>query len=153
MALVRFRNGHPAADIFGFGDTFEKLFNDNFASPAIFGKDCPTCNVVVDVVEDEKGYTLKAEVPGIKKEEISVEVNDGVLVISGEKKEEKEEKNRVFHRVERRYGKFQRSFYLPDGVVADNITAAYKDGILELRIPKQEEAPKPEAKKIAIEEA
>ena len=91
---------------------------------------------LVDIVEDDKEYLIKAEIPGIKKEEIKVGVQDDVLTISGERKYEKEEKDKKFHRVERAYGSFARSFTLPEDSDGDKINAEFKDGILNVRLPK-----------------
>ena len=91
---------------------------------------------LVDIAEDEKEYLIKAELPEIKKNEIRVTVENGVLIISGERKFEKEEKGRKFHRVERGYGSFVRSFDLPDDADADKVNAEFKDGLLTVHIAK-----------------
>ncbi len=91
---------------------------------------------LVDIVEDDKEYLIKAEIPGRKKEEIKVGVQDDVLTISGERKYEKEEKDKKFHRVERAYGSFARSFTLPEDSDGEKINAEFKDGILNVRLPK-----------------
>ena len=97
---------------------------------------CPT----VDVVESEKNYEIVAEVPGLKKDEIHIAVEDGYLILSGEKKQENESKDKNYHRIERSYGKFERSFLLPKEVNAEAIKANYKNGILRVEIPKTEKA-------------
>jgi HSP20 family protein len=98
----------------------------------------------VDITEDSKEYTVKAELPGLSKENVKVAVEDGVLSISGERKEEKEEKDKKYHRVERSYGSFRRSFTLPEGTSGEKVTAEFKDGILKVHLPKDETAkPKP----------
>lgn len=94
----------------------------------------------VDVVENNEAYVIKAELPGISKNDVKITLHENVLTIKGEKKQEKEEKDRNFHRVERSYGSFERSFTLPSGVKDDKIEAAYKDGILTITLPKAEEA-------------
>lgn len=99
---------------------------------------------LVDITEDEKEYLIKAELPEIKKEEVKVSVENGVLSISGERKVEKEEKNRKYHRVERAYGRFERGFTLPEGADGTKITAEFKDGVLKVHLPKAESA-KPKA--------
>lgn len=94
----------------------------------------------VDVYENEGGYVLKADLPGMSKEDIKIDVNDGTLTIKGEKKlEEKTEKDN-YVRVERSYGTFMRSFTLTDDVDTENIEATYKDGVLEITLTKKEEA-------------
>lgn len=95
---------------------------------------------LVDIAEDEKEYMVKVELPEIKKDQVKVTVDDGVLSISGERKFEKEEKNKKYHRIERSYGSFLRSFSLPDGADGAKINAEFKDGVLVVRVPKTETA-------------
>lgn len=90
----------------------------------------------VDILEDEKEYTVKAELPEVKKEEIKVLVRDHTLSITGERKAEKEEKGKKYHRIERTYGSFERSFTLPDEADADKVTSEFKDGVLKVHLPK-----------------
>jgi HSP20 family protein len=94
----------------------------------------------VDIAEDDKEYTIKAELPGVNKEDVKVTVDGGLLSITGERKSEKEEKDKKYHRIERSYGSFMRSFTLPEGTASDKIAAEFKDGILKLRLPKDEKA-------------
>jgi HSP20 family protein len=93
---------------------------------------------LVDVSEDEKGYLIKAELPEVKKEAVKVTLENGVLTISGERKFEQEEKNKRYHRVERAYGTFLRSFTMPDDAEAEEVTAEFRDGVLQVRIAKTE---------------
>jgi HSP20 family protein len=95
---------------------------------------------LVDITEDDKEYLIKAELPEIKKEEIKVTVENGVLVLSGERKFEKEEKGRKYHRIERAHGSFVRSFNLPDDADVDKVNAEFKDGMLQVHITKSESA-------------
>ena len=95
---------------------------------------------LVDVSEDEKEYLIKAELPEVKKEDVKVSVDNGMLTLSGERKFEKEEKGKKYHRVERAYGSFTRSFSLPDGADTQKITADFKDGLLHVHLPKSEAA-------------
>ncbi len=95
---------------------------------------------LVDITEDEKEFLIKAELPEVKKEEVKVSVQDGVLTISGERKYEKEEKGKKYHRVERAYGSFARSFALPDDADAEKVAGEFKDGILKVHVPKSEKA-------------
>jgi len=94
----------------------------------------------LDVVEETNQYVLKLDLPGINKEDIKVSVENGVLTIEGERKSENEEKDKQFHRVERRYGRFVRTLNLGTGVDNSKIHAAYKDGVLQLSVPKLEAA-------------
>jgi HSP20 family protein len=96
----------------------------------------PDWHPSVDVSETAEGYLIQAELPQVKKEDIKVTVDKGVLRISGERKQEREEKDKRFHRVERSYGSFLRSFALPDDVDADHIQADVKDGVLSVKINK-----------------
>jgi HSP20 family protein len=106
----------------------------------------------VDVVDKEKAYEITAELPGMDESNIDVKLSDGTLTITGEKKDEKEEKKKDYYLSERRYGSFQRSFRVPAGVDADKIDANFKNGVLTVTLPKTAEAQKSE-KKIAIKKA
>lgn len=93
---------------------------------------------LVDVEESDKEYTIKAELPEVKKENVKVELENGSIRISGERKLEKEEKGLRFHRIERSYGSFERSFTLPEGTERKNVSAEFKDGLLKVHLPKGE---------------
>lgn len=95
---------------------------------------------VVDITEDDKEYLISAELPEIKKEEIKITVENGVLILSGERKRESEEKGKKFHRVERAYGTFVRTFALPDNANANQVNAQFKDGLLKIHVGKSEAA-------------
>jgi HSP20 family protein len=98
----------------------------------------------VDIEETDKEYLVKAELPEMKKEQVKVEMLDGVLSIEGERKQEKEEKGKRFHKVERSYGKFVRQFGMPPEVDAAKVQAEFKDGVLNVHLPKiATEKPKP----------
>ena len=92
---------------------------------------------LVDITEDEKEYIIKTELPEVKKEDVKVAVENGLLTIVGERRFEKEE-NKKYHRVERAYGRFVRSFIVPDSVDADKVSAEFKDGVLQVHLPKSE---------------
>ncbi len=94
----------------------------------------------LDLYETDQELVVKVELPGVKKENIEVSIRDNNLHIKGEKREEKEEKTETYHRVERVYGKFERVLPLPTYVKVDAAKAEFKDGVLEIRIPKAEEA-------------
>lgn len=102
---------------------------------------------LVEITEDDKEFLVKAELPGLKKEDVKVTVEAGVVTISGERKTEKEEKTRKYHRVERAYGKFERSFALPDDADGAKVSADFKDGVLQVRLPKAE---KPASKALDV---
>ncbi|MCW1916692.1 Hsp20/alpha crystallin family protein [Luteolibacter sp. GHJ8] len=95
---------------------------------------------VVDIIEDEKEFLIKAELPEVQKENVRVTVDKGRLILSGERKFEKEESGKTYHRVERSYGNFLRSFNLPENADADKVEAEFKDGVLRVHLPKQEKA-------------
>lgn len=103
----------------------------------------------VDITEDEKEWVVKADLPDLKKEEVKVTVENGVLTFSGERKLEKEEKNKKFHRIERAYGAFVRSFTLPDGTDPAKVSAEFNAGVLTVHLPKSPEA-KPKAVEIKV---
>jgi len=95
---------------------------------------------LVDITEDDKEYLIKAELPEVKKDDVKVVVENGVLSISGERKFEKEENNKRYHRVERAYGSFTRSFTVPDDADDTKVVAEFKDGVLTVRLAKSEKA-------------
>ena len=100
--------------------------------------------LLADITEDDKEYLVKAELPEVKKDDVKVTVEEGVLRISGERKFEKEEKNKKYHRVERNHGSFLRTFTQPDVADGAKVSAYYKDAMLKVRLPKTAEA-KPKA--------
>lgn len=104
----------------------------------------------VDIFEEADNVVVKAELPGIKKEDIDVSMTDNVISISGEKKREEKVERKNYYREERSYGSFTRSFRLPAEVQTDKAKAGFKEGVLEIRIPKTEEAKKRE-KKVSID--
>ena len=93
----------------------------------------------MDLVEAEDHFVLKADLPGLTEADVSIEVQDGTLTISGERTAEHEQREKGWYRIERPFGSFNRSLTLPDGVEPDRIEASFKDGVLEVRIPKPEE--------------
>jgi HSP20 family protein len=94
----------------------------------------------VDITETDTAYLVKGEIPGVNKEDVKVNIEDGMLIMSGERKQEKEEKGKKFHRIERSYGSFMRSFRLPDNVDESAIKAEFKDGMLNVTLPKSAQA-------------
>jgi len=103
----------------------------------------------VDIVETPEGFQIKAELPEVKKDDVKISVDGGVLRIEGERKQEKEEKGKKYHRIERSYGSFLRTFTLPDNVDEGKVQAEFKDGILNVRLPKSEKA-KPRAIEVKV---
>jgi HSP20 family protein len=145
MELVRFE---PFAGFGNLRSVFNGLFDENLGrsstQPSV-SKWYPA----VDVLESKDSYLIRAELPGMKREDIKVEVKDGTLVLSGERKSEKPADGVEYRHVERVTAKFWRSFSLPETVKQDGIEATYKDGILEMRVPKAEEA-KPRQIEISV---
>jgi HSP20 family protein len=103
----------------------------------------------VDIIEDDKEWLLKADLPEVKKEDVKVTVEKGVLTITGERKFEKEEKDKRYHRIERSYGNFLRSFTLPDAADGSKVNAEFKDGVLKVHLPKGEQA-RPKAVEVKV---
>jgi|SRR5271157_2073411 HSP20 family protein len=144
-ALVRYET--PATSLSNLLDDF--LGNGIFNA---WDRDISLVNYPrVDIVEEKDTYKITADMPGLDKKDISVEVKNGVLAISGEKKEEKTERdrNRYYH-FERRFGSFRREFALPDHVDPDHVEAKYANGVLELTLRKTEAA-KPKAIEVKVE--
>ena len=94
----------------------------------------------VDIVEDDKEWVVKADLPEVKKEDVKITLEDGMLTITGDRKFEKEENGRKYHRVERGYGTFMRSFTLPDDADFNKVNAEFKNGLLTVHVPKSEHA-------------
>ena len=103
----------------------------------------------VDIYEDEHSFTLKLEVPGIEEKDIDIKLENSTLTVSGERKFEKQEEEKNFRRVERRYGSFVRSFTLPQTIDSESVTAEYDEGLLKIRLAKKAEA-KPKQIKISV---
>jgi HSP20 family protein len=144
-SLIRFQ---PA--VTSLSDIFDEALTGNFFSR--WNRELPeTAYPNVDIVESKDGFHIKADMPGLDKKDIKVEVENGVLTISGEKKEEKveQEKNHYYH-MERTYGSFCRSFKLPDNVSSENVDAKYVSGVLELTL-KKIEAAKPKSIEVKVE--
>jgi HSP20 family protein len=134
--LVKWQN--PARNLFNFNDV-DSVFDDFFNRGLINSTDTQI-SPRINVEENDNAWVISAELPGVDKNDVKVNYQDNVLTISGEKKFEKEDKNKNYHRVERSYGKFSRSLTINSAVVADKIDASYKDGVLNILLPKAEEA-------------
>lgn len=137
----------PFREISTLRDEVDRLFD------AFFGKQMERMREelwapAINVEETENEFIVKAELPGLKKEDIKLSLTEDGLVIFGERKFEKEEKGKTYHRIEMNYGKFERSVRFPVEVIPDKAKATYKDGILTVTVPKSE---KSKAKEIEIE--
>jgi HSP20 family protein len=146
MALARWT---PMRNVASFQDEMNRMFEQFFrgGTGEEAGWGVRPWAPPVDIYEIDDALVLKAELPGISKDDVSVEIHQNTLILRGQRKHEAEVKEDRYHRVERAYGTFQRSFVLPTLVDQEHVQATYKDGILELRLPKSEAA-KP--KRIAI---
>ena len=138
MAIVRF---DPFRELASMQDRINRIFGEAYRR----GDDDITMRAdwapAVDIFEnDQHEIVIKAEMPGLKKEDIHVTVHDGILTISGERKAEKDINEGTVHRTERFYGKFSRSVSLPSAVKSDKVLASYKDGVLTVEVPKADEA-------------
>jgi len=120
---------------------------DSFLNNRWFGESDVLWRPMADIIEKEQSYEIKVDVPGMKKDDINISIKDSILTLSGEKTEEHEEENRNFFRKERAYGKFERSFRVPQDIDPDSIKAKYEDGVLTVEVPKSE---KSKHKEIAI---
>lgn len=134
MNIVRF---DPFRELEAMTNRLNRLFDPSITrhdDPDDFGGWAPA----IDVEETDREYRIKADLPEVMKNDVKVNIENGVLTIEGERKQEKEEKNKKFHRVERAYGKFVRRLALPTEVDAQKVAAEFKDGVLNVRLPKAE---------------
>ena len=143
MALVRWE---PLRELNTIQGEVNRLFNTFFDTPVTAGV-ARRWLPAMDLVEGADHFVLRADLPGLSEEDVAIEVEDGVLTVSGERKAEHEENDEGYHRVERAYGSFSRSLTLPEGVDPDAVEASFDRGVLEVRIPKPEQR-KP--RKVAI---
>lgn len=140
------RRGDLFGDLTRMQQEMNRFFDDFFGdrqSEIMQGNWLPA----VDVSETESELVVRAELPGLSQNDIELNLQDNVLTLKGEKKQEQKEEKENYHRIERSYGSFSRSFTLPTTVKAEQIKATFKDGVLVISLPKSEEA---KAKKIAI---
>ena len=137
MTLVKF---NPTRDLLSIRDNFDRMVQDLFERRWDVSESMGELTPAVNIEENENEYIITAELPGVKKSDVKITFEDGALSISGEKKVENEDKKDNFHRIERRYGVFSRSFAIPTSIVVDKIDASFKDGVLKVVLPKAEEA-------------
>ncbi len=136
MKLTQISTWPPLGRLTDLREEIDRLFEAPLARTSEFLGWAPA----FDVYEEKDNFVVKAELPGMKKEDISVSLHDGNLIISGERKNEVKSEGAEVYRAERYVGKFQRSVSLPMPVIAGKVTAEYKDGILTVTLPKSEEA-------------
>jgi HSP20 family protein len=145
MTLIKWKNNSNPATQNMFSDFFNDFFNDSLLSRDYF-KSVPAVNIS----ERANDYLIEMAAPGFTKEDFKVNVENDVLTIAAEKKNEKKDENSRFTRKEFQYSSFSRTFTMPDHVEADKIGAEYKDGVLSLTLPKKEEAKVKPARQIKI---
>ena len=133
MTIVRWE---PVRELNSLQSEMNRFFNTVFDSPAGSQGVLRRWMPAMDLVESADHFVLRADLPGMDEDDVAIEVEDGVLIVSGERKAEHEETKEGFHRVERSFGSFSRSLTLPQGVDADAVTASFDRGVLEIRIPK-----------------
>ena len=149
--LVQWNRSDPFRELEEIGQRFNRLFG---GLPTIGEGRREAMTVAdwvpsVDITEDNKEYLIKAEIPEVNKDDARVTVQEGVLTIQGQRRQEKEEKDKRFHRIERAYGTFVRSFSLPENVAEENVRAEFKDGMLWVHLPKTEKA-KPKSIEVKV---
>lgn len=140
MAIMRFVG--PFKELSAIHERMNQLFDETFL-PARGSEAAPAAAMwspAVDIYESGDDIVVKAEVPGMDREDVAVEVKDGILTLRGDRKFEKEAKEENYHRIERSYGTFVRSFALPSSVDPERVRAGLKDGVLEVRLSKKEQA-------------
>jgi len=136
MAIIRWR---PLGEVDSFRREMDRMFDNFFGRETDVGEFSSAWHPSVDIKETKDDFVLMAEIPGMSKDDIKINISENTLTIKGEKKEEKKEDDHNYHRVERRYGTFQRSFTLPTQIQGNKVKAAYKDGVLTITMPKKEE--------------
>lgn len=135
MSIIRYTNALNDYAPASFSSLIDRFFNE---SAVRSGGSQYSFVPRVDITENEKAFELHVAVPGMNKEDIKIDLNDNVLSISGEKKYTREKKDNHFHLIENQYGSFSRSFSLPENIDTAAISAAYVNGVLEVRLPKDE---------------
>lgn len=137
MAIVRWE---PFRELSTLQNEMNRLFNTAFDAPAGSngGNTLRRWMPAMDLVETEDHFVLRADLPGLKQDDVKIEFEDGTLTVSGERKAEHESKNEGYYRVERAFGSFSRSLTLPHGIDPEAVTANFDNGVLEVRIPKPE---------------
>lgn len=147
MELVRWE---PFDGLNRIQSRINELFNETFGrSQAYSNSATGVWFPPVDILESKDSYLIRAELPGMKKEDFNLEVTDGTLTLSGERKFDEPANGVEYQRMERVAGKFSRSFYLPQTVKSDGIKATYREGILEIHLPKADEA-KPKQIEVSV---
>ena len=149
MAIVRW---DPFRDVVTLQDRMNRMFDQALSRTRAYDEEGLTASTwapAVDIFETAENIVMKAELPGVSRENIDIQVRDNTLTLKGERKFEREVKDENYLRIERSYGAFQRAFSLPTVIQQDKIEAVFKDGVLEVMLPKAEEA-KPKQVKVEV---
>ena len=131
MKLVRYNQLEPQMPA-TFSGLLDRFFQDSF------GPSLKQFSPSVDISEDDKAYEIHVAVPGVKKSDFKIDLTDGKLTISGERKFEEKKEGKNYHSVETQYGSFSRSFFIPEDVLEEKVEACYEDGVLKISLPKKE---------------
>jgi len=147
MTLIRWT---PFRELIGLQEEMNRLFTDySRRSPEDMESGLYPWFPLVDISENENEIFVSAEIPGMNKEDIKINLQENVLTLKGEKRQEGDDQKKNFHRIERTYGSFERSFSLPTSIQVDKVKATYKDGLLTILLPKAEEV-KPKAIEVNV---
>lgn len=136
MAIVRW---DPGREVDTLQSEVNRIFDTFFGQDSRDDARARRWVPAMDLAETEEHLILRADLPGLRRDDVEIEVKDGVLTISGERRAQQEERSEGFHRIERAFGTFSRSLTLPKGVDAEKVAAEFEDGVLEVRIPKPED--------------
>jgi HSP20 family protein len=147
MALVRW---DPAVEVDSLQSEVNRLFDSFFSGSGGGGPARRRWVPAMDLAETEREFVLTADLPGLSEDDVSIEIKDSTLTVSGERSESHEEKEKGYHRIERSFGQFSRTMTLPEGVKAEDVAASFERGVLEVRIPKPAER-KPHRVEISAE--
>ncbi len=136
MALIKYTRPRPETDLIfrPFESIIDEIFNGNRINP-----NSKIFTPSVDIAETDKNFEITVEIPGVKKEDIKINLEKNVLTVKGERSFENKEEGKNYHRVETSYGSFQRSLTLPEDINDDSIVAKYEDGLLKITVEKSEE--------------
>lgn len=136
MTLIKYSSGLPSNENKNFSTLLDRFFNESFNG---IGKEMQHFDPQVDIAESKTAFDIYLAVPGMKKSDFNINMSDGSITISGERKFEEKKDDKNYHAVETQYGSFSRTFHLPDNIKEDKIEASYQDGILNIVIPKDEQ--------------
>jgi HSP20 family protein len=146
MELVKW---NPFRELEHMQSRLNRMFGDSTIQRGVEDRLSSGWSPAVDVEETDKEYLIKADLPDVKKDDVKIQLLDGMLTIEGERQQEKEEKGKTFHKIEREYGRFLRRFGVPSEVDANQVQAEFKNGVLQVHLPKSA-ASKPKAIEVKV---